>query len=114
MSIEINNLTNYKINKKLFRKIIKDILGDKNISIALVKKEEIKKINKKYKNKNQSTDVLSFSNDSEDPFYTPEIVICPDQADNIYQVLIHGLLHVLGYNHKNMQTKQKYYFKKYE
>ncbi len=112
MSVEINNLTEYKVNKKLFKKIIKEILGNKEISIALVDKKTIKQINKKYSNKDRSTDVLSFS--SQDPFSTPEIVICPEESENIYQVLIHGLLHILGYNHNNMKEKQKYYFKKYE
>ncbi len=113
MSIEINNLTDYKINKLLIKKIAKDILPDKKISLALVDEKTIKQINQKYRNKNQSTDVLSFGNIKEDSLYVPEIIICPKKSENIYQVLIHGLLHVLGHNHKSMEEKEKYYFKKY-
>ncbi len=122
MSIEINNLTNYQINLKIFKKIIKEIIADKNISIALVDKKTIREINKKYRQKDQPTDILSFGQFSEkDPFYTPELIICPDLIENIYQVLIHGLLHLLGHDHEKskkqadiMRKIEKQYLKKYE
>ncbi len=113
MSVEINNLVDYPIKKDLIEKIVKDILKDKKLSIALVDKETIKKLNKDYRKKDETTDVLSFGN-FQDPFYPPEIIICPFNTDNVYQVLIHGILHTLGYNHDNMKEKQDYYFKKYE
>ncbi len=112
MPVEVNNLTDYKINKALVKKIVKDILPGKKISLAIVDKKTIKQINQKYRNKNQATDVLSFGSISE-PFYVPEIVICPEKAENVYQSLIHGILHVLGHNHQNMKEKEKYYSKKY-
>jgi probable rRNA maturation factor len=121
MSVEINNLTNFKINKKLIKKIAQEILPDQKISLALVDQETIKKINKEYRKINKATDVLSF-NDSleENPFYNPEIIICPEKTDNFYQVFIHGILHILGHDHKNkkqaslMKEKEQYYLKKYE
>ncbi len=113
MPVEINNLTDYKIDKLLIKRIVKELLPDKKISLALVDEKTIKEINQKYRNKNQSTDVLSFGSLAEEAHYVPEIIICPGKTENIYQVLIHGILHILGYNHQNMKKKEKHYFKKY-
>ena len=69
--IEINNLTNFTVDKKSFSQVAKKVLmgenkGTENISLAFVGKEEIKKLNKKFRNKNKPTDVLSFNlNDKE-------------------------------------------------
>ncbi len=140
--IEINNLTEFSINEKSFKKLTNDVLvgeGKKGavISIAFIKEEEIKKINKQYLKKDYPTDVLSFSeaevNYSEkkeqiDVSILGEIVICPSQVEKnakelgltfkkeLSRVLIHGILHLLGYDHersekeaKRMEKKEDYY-----
>ena len=142
--IEINNLTKFSINEKSFKKLTNDVLigeGKKGtvISIAFIKEEEIKKINKQYLKKDYPTDVLSFSeaevNYSEkkeqiDVSILGEIVICPRQVEKnakelgftfkkeLNRVLIHGILHLLGYDHegsekeaKRMRKKEDYYLK---
>jgi len=140
--IEINNLTEFSINEKSFKKLTNDVLigeGKKGaaISIAFIKEEEIKKINKQYLKKDYPTDVLSFSEAEVD--YSEkkeqigvgllgEIVICPSQVEKnakelgltfkkeLNRVLIHGILHLLGYDHegsekeaKRMRKKEDYY-----
>lgn len=100
--IEINNLTRFKLDKKLFTGIAKKVLKGENketetLSLAFVSKEEIKRINKRYRGKNKPTDVLSFGEIN-------EIVICPEAVkeknEDIKKVFIHGILHLLGYDHK--------------
>ena len=64
--IEINNLTNFTVDKKSFSQVAKKVLKGENretetISLAFVGKEEIKKLNKKFRKKNKPTDVLSFN-----------------------------------------------------
>jgi len=128
--IEINNLTGFKIDKKIFKKIVGDIFKNEKIklrsaiSIAIVSSEEIKSLNKKYRKKNRPTDVLAFEE-------VNEIVICPVAVrenakrfrstfkKELMQVLIHGILHLLGYDHEKgkkgseeMREKEKYYFSK--
>lgn len=129
--IEINNLTSFRVNKKLFKSLAQKILRDKKkqnfeLSIALVSQERIKKLNKKYRKKNRPTDILSFSYKN-----SGEIIICPKEikknAKNfgstfekeLTHVLIHGLLHLFGYDHeknklkaKKMEAKEKYYLKR--
>jgi len=110
--IEINNLTNFVINKKFYTGVAKKVLKGENrerenLSIAFVSEDEIKKLNKKYRKKDTVTDVLSFGKVSDFKEEISEIVICPKFVkENIAnekisfkkelsKMLIHGILHVL-------------------
>lgn len=123
--IEINNLTSSRIDKKSFSQIAKKVLSGENrrrelLSLAFVSKEEIKKLNKKFRKKNKPTNVLSFEGIN-------EVVICPevvkdyggDFKKEIIKVFVHGVLHLCGYDHerskkeaKEMEKKVKFYLSK--
>jgi probable rRNA maturation factor len=93
--------------------------GDSALSISLVDDREIQQLNREHRGKDKPTDVLSF------PLYeageaTPgeherllgDVVISIDTArrqaadydaplqNEIYRLLIHGILHVLGHDHE--------------
>ncbi len=111
--IEINNLTKRRIDegflKGLAKKVLKGENRKENISIAFVGKKTIKELNKKYRREDKVTDVLSFGQDLN------EIVICSAvvKKEDMAKVLIHGILHVLGYKHgKLMEKKQNHYLNK--
>jgi probable rRNA maturation factor len=105
--VEVNNLTKQKIDKEFLKGLAKKVLKRENktidISIVIVGKKRIRDLNKKYREKDQATDVLSFGEGLN------EIVICPEMAkSNLNEVLIHGILHLLGYEHsKKMEEKEK-------
>ncbi|MEA3452945.1 MAG: rRNA maturation RNase YbeY [Patescibacteria group bacterium] len=137
--IEVNNLTNNSINEELLKSLGRHVLiqegvEEAEVSVAIVKEQEIQKLNRIYRKKDKPTDVLSFGEDSKISFSNSgakllgEIIISPSQIAeggqiNLQQVFIHGLLHLLGYDHHSkkdlniMQKKQKEYltsfFKKY-
>jgi probable rRNA maturation factor len=97
------------------------------VSVALVGPKAIQTLNKKYRGKNKSTDVLSFSNLGKERFIAPgggeknigEIVICPQVARagakmsghnltrEIQTLYAHGLLHILGYGHGRASDAKK-------
>ena len=134
--IEINNLTNFVVDKKFFLAVAKKVLkgennGRENLSIAFVGSEEIQKLNKKYRKKDKPTDVLSFEKVSDFKDECSEIIICPkvvkeNAADSklsfkkeLSKVLIHGVLHALGYDHEispaeeaRMFARQEHYMNK--
>ena len=139
--IEINNLTNFQIDEIFLKKVAKKVFQGENkkegeLSIALVGPAIIKKLNKKYRGQNQPTDVLSFSQSPTSNFQClrvglGEIIICPQQIrknakkfktdfeKELIFVLIHGILHLLGYEHeesgekaKKMNEREKYYISK--
>ena len=132
--IEINNLTSFRVDRKSFSQVAKKVLtgenrGTETLSLAFVSEEEIKKLNKKFRRKNKPTDVLSF--ELREGKELGEIIICPNivkenaKKDGVSQkfetkkVFIHGILHLLGYDHEKtekeaeiMEQKQNYYLSK--
>ena len=130
--IEINNLTNFAVDKKFLTGVAKKVLKGENkeienISIAFVSSEEIKKLNQKYRKKNSPTDVLSFGKSLD--FLSPsklvggksdivEIIICPEfvkkNGDKLEKMLVHGILHILGYDHEKSKKQAEEMEKKQE
>ncbi len=111
------------INKKIKLINKKNTLYKKNIlscTLLLSGTQEIKQLNKKFRNKNKSTDVLSFPFyekkhltkilKTEKKIYLGDIIINFNKVKNksnsklfreqLNKLWIHGLLHLLGYTHK--------------
>ena len=84
---------------------------DTEISVLLTGDPEIQLLNSTYRGKDRATDVLSFAQD--DALLLGDIVVSVDmaraQADaysvifnaELARLLVHGLLHLLGYDHVN-------------
>ena len=99
--------------KKKIRKISSiKLFKKKNFQFTLLfpNKNFIKKLNKKFRKKNKETDVLSFPLKSHfNKHYKGDIAVCYEIINlrskktnfNIEfdKMWIHGLLHLLGYNH---------------
>lgn len=106
-----------------FEKIKQDILGKKySLSIAYVSEKKSKEINKKYRNINKATNVLSFALYKNEG----ELILCKSVIKketkkfnkNFKELLgflvIHGMLHLKGMQHSStMEKEEKKYVKKY-
>src|SRR3989344_1839376 len=102
----INNTTEAKIPKVDFEGIKNVILGKKyELSFIIVKKSEIRKLNKKYRNVNQPTDILSFplSKNLGEIYINPEMTKLEAKKFNrnyknfLIFLFIHGLVHLKGF-----------------
>ena len=104
------------------------------ISISIVNEEEIRKLNKEYRNNDSVTDVLSFPlferEDIPEEGMLGDIVICVERVKEqakdfnhseereLIYLTVHSLLHLLGYDHNEeddkleMRTKEKEIMKK--
>lgn len=128
--IEVYNETNCDAYIKDIENILK--LGlkhmnikDSYISVVIVDKDRIHEINKTYRNVDKVTDVISFAFE-DNAGITPdglrilgEIYLCMDKAKEqaveyghsnkreICYLVIHGLLHLLGYDHEKEEDKKK-------
>ena len=135
--ISINTISDNKLwNKKIiksnnfFNKLIK-IFPKRyqfkkkkvNLSVLLSNNRNMKKLNKKFRNKNKSTDVLSFPFEKR-PFlkkeiYLGDIIISYEymnksRTQTIFQlkkkvlkIFIHGFLHLLNYDHIKFKDCKK-------
>ena len=107
---------NIYLKKKMKKLSLIKSLKKKNFqfTLLLTNKNIIKKLNKKFRKKNKETDVLSFPIKSHlDRNYKGDIAICYEIINlrskktnfNIEfdKMWIHGLLHLLGYNHVKLK-----------
>lgn len=120
------------IFEKLFRIIIEKEQLDKHsfVNLRLSCSGEIRSLNKKYLGRDELTDVISFSSDMMGIPFLGDIIIDTNVADKqkknlslqdeIVQLFIHGILHLLNYDHldtnqaKIMRQQEQEYFKLYK
>ena len=120
MNVEIANLQkHYKIKDSKIKYVVKEVLGKKSnsakLSFAFVDNNEIKRLNKKYFDTDDVTDVIAFPLDNHKNALNGEIVVsvetAVDTADKenvdvegeIILYVVHGLLHLLGYSDVNRE-----------
>lgn len=123
-----NQQKKIKINLRLIRSSLKKILKlmnciDKEISILFVDDNDIREINKSYLGRDYPTNVIAFSMIEGDfkninPQILGDIIISVETAyrdalngdldfiDEIDFLIIHGFLHLLGYDHENTTAEK--------
>jgi probable rRNA maturation factor len=97
------------------------LLKSKAITLVFLDSAQMKKINKQFRGKNKPTDVLSFA--SIEPGSLGELLFCLDvlkkqakqqehslEHEFLY-MLIHGVLHLLGYDHELSAKEEKLMFR---
>ncbi|MBI1982366.1 MAG: rRNA maturation RNase YbeY [Candidatus Levybacteria bacterium] len=110
----------YKVNRKRLTATVKNLLNEQmvtgpvEVSVAIVGDRKMRQLNKKYRQKDESTNVLSFSlNDDHETevLRLGEIVISYPQVikeaaqeevlvdDKIDELVKHGMSHLLGIHH---------------
>ena len=122
VNVEINNQSWHKkirypkkyLNTKL-NKIFRNIKFFKNkdlvFTILLTNSVKMKKLNKKFRKKNKSTDVLSFP--TNEKVYIGDIALSFEIIDKrskltnfnfeFDKMWLHGYLHLIGYDHKKIK-----------
>lgn len=125
--VEINNKANFDIDEELTLKVVKNFLKiyhleGQLLSLAFIDDNEIKEINKTYRSIDKTTDVLSFPSSKEEKLedkFLGEILINynqvkrqvgeygEDERQEFIFILVHGLLHLLGYTDETEEDKKK-------
>jgi probable rRNA maturation factor len=69
-----------------------------------VDERRIQELNRDHRGKDRPTDVLSFPIDADDPTPGPrelgDVVICPEHTQDLVEAVVHGVLHLCGYDHE--------------
>lgn len=88
------------------------------LTISFVKDTRMRELNREYRNIDKTTDVLSFSQDGPEPYLLGDIVISVETAERhalsygvtrdqeIIKLIVHGALHLLGYDHKKKNDRE--------
>ena len=130
--LEIINLQkHYPIDKKRIKKIVRNVLKlekkDAELNVVFTDNKRIKEINKTFLGHDYATDVITFAYDEpslnkvflNESTITGEIIISVEMAKKLAQkhdcavegeialYLVHGLLHLFGYNDKQRKEAKK-------
>jgi probable rRNA maturation factor len=137
--INIKNIhPDFKIKKRALEILMKNILTaeneDTSVDLILVDDEFMQRLNRKFIGRNRTTDVISFGMKEGKPETVEfpnlgDIYVSLDQAkrqaeeygnkfeEELRLLVAHGLLHLLGYDHRNkkeeavMRKKEGIYLK---
>lgn len=113
----IENIVKQLSKERLIKSQLKNF---DEIILVFLSKRHAQKLNNQFRGKDYATDVLSFL--SKDPKCLGELILCPQvlraQAkqhslsfqQELTYMLIHGILHLLGYDHEKSQTEAKQMF----
>jgi probable rRNA maturation factor len=73
-------------------------------AVELVNEDRIRALNREHRGRDTPTDVLSFPVDERDPARGPrelgDVVICPEHTQDLAEAVVHGVLHLCGYDHE--------------
>jgi len=114
----------YSTNKNRIHRLVGFLRDELSISIGsleinFINPEQIEKINSSYLKHKYPTDIITFSYSELDNVVDAELFICPEVADlnarkyraepesEIFRLVIHGILHVSGYDDKSPALKKK-------
>jgi probable rRNA maturation factor len=77
---------------------------DGHLAVAFVEEDRIRELNREHRGIDGPTDVLSFPVDEDAPAAGPrelgDVVICPEHASDLTEAVVHGVLHLCGYDHE--------------
>jgi probable rRNA maturation factor len=114
--IDIEKPLNNKLNMVVSTILDQEKMSDCVINLRLLNDKEMKKLNMQFRQKDKSTNVLSFPNDDISVKQTKnigDIAISVEYVkaeakkegktfdDHIIHMLAHGVYHILGYDHEN-------------
>ena len=86
--------------------LVEEGMEDGELGLALVTREEIRRLKRDHLGVDEETDALAFPIDARDelpagvPRQLGDIVLCPQVVGDAWRVpLVHAVLHLLGYDH---------------
>ncbi len=132
ISLSIQQKSRFNINRAEIKNAVKKTLAHNGrkisdpyeISVVFTGRDEIREMNREYRNIDRATDVISFAFSEGEgsqfaPFLLGDIFICPEVvADHAVKfrttfenelifVVVHGILHLLGFDHNRKSDREE-------
>ena len=122
IEVEVSNRSGVEVEEEAAAELARGLLADEGIEegelgIAFVDSEESRALKREHLGIDEATDVLSFPIDGRErlpaglPRQLGDVVLCPAVVgDAWHRPLVHGLLHLLGYEHgPEMEEREEAY-----
>ena len=119
ISVETDNRSELAVDVHAAEELASQVLAvegvtDGELGIAWVGSDEMRALKREHLGVDETTDVLSFPLDGRDelpvgePRALGDVVLCPEVVgDHWREPLVHGLLHLLGYDHGDEMTARE-------
>jgi len=122
VEIEVANRSGVEVDEQAAVELARQVLADEGVDggelgIAFVPPDEIRRLKREHLGVDEETDVLSFPIDGREvlpdgvPRQLGDAVLCPQVTGDSWRgPLVHGLLHLLGYDHGDeMEAREEEY-----
>ncbi len=120
ITVETSNRSGTAVDEGAARELARRVLAaeavdEGELGIVFVGPDEIKALKQRHLGVDETTDVLSFPLDGRDELPTGvpralgDVVLCPQVVGDDWRgPLVHGLLHLLGYDHgREMDARER-------
>jgi probable rRNA maturation factor len=111
VAVEVDNRSGVEVDGDAAATLARDVLAaegveDGDLGVEFVGPDEIRTLKREHLGIDEATDVLSFPIDGRDelpdgvPRQLGDVILCPQVVGEAWRApLVHGLLHLLGYEH---------------
>ena len=111
IAVEVANRSGAEVDEEAAVAVAREVLaaegvGDGELGLSFVAPDEMRVLKREHLGVDEATDVLSFPIDGKDavpegvPRALGDVVLCPQVVGELWRrPLVHGLLHLLGYDH---------------
>jgi probable rRNA maturation factor len=111
VAVEVDNRSGVEVDADAAVELARAVLSDEGVEdgelgLHFVGRDEIRTLKREHLGIDEATDVLSFPIDGRDPLpegvprQLGDAVLCPQVVGDAWRTpLVHGLLHLLGYDH---------------
>jgi probable rRNA maturation factor len=120
ITVEVENRSGVEVGEDEVAALARRMLGEEGVrdgelGIAFVGRDEMRALKREHLGVDEATDVLSFPLDGREelpegvPRALGDVVLCPAVVGDAWRApLVHGLLHLLGYDHgAEMEARER-------
>jgi probable rRNA maturation factor len=119
IEVEIENRSGVAVDEDAAAELCRRVVAaegvpDGDLGLAFVGAGEMRRLKREHLGIDEAADVLSFPIDAREalpdgvPRQLGDVVVCPEVIGEAWQVpLVHGLLHLLGYDHGPEMTARE-------
>ena len=120
VSVDVDNRSGVEVDEAAATALARRVLSsegveDGELGLAFVGPEEMRALKREHLGIDEATDVLSFPIDGREPLESGpprqlgDAILCPQVVGEAWRApLVHGLLHLLGYDHGDeMEARER-------